>query len=322
MRDTAIESSVVTKVKGFGQYANRVMDVSDYVTPPQVGPDAGSVGGEGERQEEGQWDSQTRICGISHPESPAWQLGVWGSVGRPLECSARIQGSRAPLEVCHRSCNQAQHTEGAQGASGWPEEPGLDPPPPFVSPVTLAKSEPEPGFPPLHGGGGHSARLGNWHSALVSLPSPPKGTSVFVIITKMIVTENQMQGFCPEVRWWWGSWMKQIREEVGGGEQGREGCGVHRGPGSVQLGPGASSLQKPPVGSQWEPRGPPRARQGPLSTCGPFSHRAKRSTTVSQTASAGPSASREGVSAALPTLSQPQRGSGTQNSTAPWGSSA
>lgn len=27
----------------------------------------------------------------------------------------------------------------------------------------------------------------------------PKGTSVFVIITKMIVTENQMQGFCPEV---------------------------------------------------------------------------------------------------------------------------
>lgn len=36
VRDTAIESSVVTKVKGFGRYANRVMDVSDYVTPPQV----------------------------------------------------------------------------------------------------------------------------------------------------------------------------------------------------------------------------------------------------------------------------------------------
>ncbi|ELR47156.1 P2X purinoceptor 3 [Bos mutus] len=35
VRDTAIESSVVTKVKGFGRYANRVMDVSDYVTPPQ-----------------------------------------------------------------------------------------------------------------------------------------------------------------------------------------------------------------------------------------------------------------------------------------------
>ncbi|EHB10148.1 P2X purinoceptor 3 [Heterocephalus glaber] len=35
VRDTAIESSVVTKVKGFGHYANRVMDVSDYVTPPQ-----------------------------------------------------------------------------------------------------------------------------------------------------------------------------------------------------------------------------------------------------------------------------------------------
>ncbi|ELW46862.1 P2X purinoceptor 3 [Tupaia chinensis] len=35
VRDTAIESSVVTKVKGFGRYANRVMDVSDYVTPYQ-----------------------------------------------------------------------------------------------------------------------------------------------------------------------------------------------------------------------------------------------------------------------------------------------
>lgn len=33
-----------------------------------------------------------------------------------------------------------------------------------------------------------------------SLPASSKGTSVFVIITKMIVTENQMQGFCPEVR--------------------------------------------------------------------------------------------------------------------------
>lgn len=36
-------------------------------------------------------------------------------------------------------------------------------------------------------------------TGLFPLPSPPKGTSVFVIITKMIVTENQMQGFCPEV---------------------------------------------------------------------------------------------------------------------------
>ncbi|XP_030046223.1 P2X purinoceptor 3 [Microcaecilia unicolor] len=35
IRDTAIESSVVTKVKGLGKYSNRVMDVADYVTPPQ-----------------------------------------------------------------------------------------------------------------------------------------------------------------------------------------------------------------------------------------------------------------------------------------------
>lgn len=43
--DTNIESSVMTKVKGFGylqnqnqneNYQNRVMDVADYVSPPQV----------------------------------------------------------------------------------------------------------------------------------------------------------------------------------------------------------------------------------------------------------------------------------------------
>uniref|UniRef100_A0A3B4ZK51 Purinergic receptor P2X, ligand-gated ion channel, 3b n=1 Tax=Stegastes partitus TaxID=144197 RepID=A0A3B4ZK51_9TELE len=36
VRDTAIESSVMTKVKGFGIYNNRVMDVADYVTPTQI----------------------------------------------------------------------------------------------------------------------------------------------------------------------------------------------------------------------------------------------------------------------------------------------
>ncbi|CAL9701098.1 unnamed protein product [Knipowitschia caucasica] len=34
-RDTSIESSVMTKVKGFGIYKERVMDVADYVTPTQ-----------------------------------------------------------------------------------------------------------------------------------------------------------------------------------------------------------------------------------------------------------------------------------------------
>ncbi|XP_008281843.1 P2X purinoceptor 3a [Stegastes partitus] len=33
--DTGIESSVMTKVKGFGYHNNRVMDVADYVSPPQ-----------------------------------------------------------------------------------------------------------------------------------------------------------------------------------------------------------------------------------------------------------------------------------------------
>uniref|UniRef100_A0AAY5JZK3 P2X purinoceptor n=1 Tax=Esox lucius TaxID=8010 RepID=A0AAY5JZK3_ESOLU len=35
IRDTAIESSVMTKVKGFGLSNNRVMDVAEYVTPSQ-----------------------------------------------------------------------------------------------------------------------------------------------------------------------------------------------------------------------------------------------------------------------------------------------
>ncbi|NXX10760.1 P2RX3 protein, partial [Podargus strigoides] len=35
VRDTAIESSVVTKVKGVGRYGGRVLDTADYVTPHQ-----------------------------------------------------------------------------------------------------------------------------------------------------------------------------------------------------------------------------------------------------------------------------------------------
>lgn len=34
--DTGIESSVMTKVKGYGYHHNRVMDVADYVFPQQV----------------------------------------------------------------------------------------------------------------------------------------------------------------------------------------------------------------------------------------------------------------------------------------------
>ncbi|XP_061108601.1 P2X purinoceptor 3-like isoform X1 [Conger conger] len=35
VRDTSIESTVITKVKGLGLHNNRIMDVADYVTPPQ-----------------------------------------------------------------------------------------------------------------------------------------------------------------------------------------------------------------------------------------------------------------------------------------------
>lgn len=36
LRDTGIESAVMTKVKGLGNFSNRVMDVADYVVPSQV----------------------------------------------------------------------------------------------------------------------------------------------------------------------------------------------------------------------------------------------------------------------------------------------
>nr|XP_006011383.1 PREDICTED: P2X purinoceptor 3 isoform X1 [Latimeria chalumnae] len=35
--ESSIDSSVMTKVKGVGQYSNHVLDVADYVTPPQGG---------------------------------------------------------------------------------------------------------------------------------------------------------------------------------------------------------------------------------------------------------------------------------------------
>ncbi|XP_016347775.1 P2X purinoceptor 3-like [Sinocyclocheilus anshuiensis] len=37
LRDTGIESAVMTKVKGLGKFNNRVMDVADYVVPSQGG---------------------------------------------------------------------------------------------------------------------------------------------------------------------------------------------------------------------------------------------------------------------------------------------
>ncbi|XP_058654802.1 P2X purinoceptor 3a isoform X2 [Onychostoma macrolepis] len=37
MRDTGIESAVMTKVKGLGKFNNRVMDVADYIVPSQGG---------------------------------------------------------------------------------------------------------------------------------------------------------------------------------------------------------------------------------------------------------------------------------------------
>lgn len=107
VRDTVIESSVVTKVKGIGRYAGRVLDTADYVTPHQV------------------------------------------------------RGHRAP------TLPRFSLSDGAEGWQGDGQGDGDIPPP------------------------------------------PPQGTSVFVVVTKQILTENQAQGVCPEVR-----------TGLGGGRQG------------------------------------------------------------------------------------------------------
>ncbi|KAH0621143.1 hypothetical protein JD844_022185 [Phrynosoma platyrhinos] len=103
IRDTSIESSVVTKVKGFGKYSNQVMDTADYVTPPQI--------------------EETRIHAYPQTKKDVF-----------------------PLE------EQEKHEK-----------------------MTSANLR--------------ASSLGQKEG---------QGTSVFVIITKLIVTENQVQGFCPE----------------------------------------------------------------------------------------------------------------------------
>lgn len=67
------------------------------------------------------------------------------------------------------------------------------PPPPPPSPHSLVSNNPT--NPQVPWGGGFRGGVGDTVS-----PSP-QGTSVFVVVTKQILTENQEQGVCPEV---WG----------------------------------------------------------------------------------------------------------------------
>lgn len=79
VRDTVIESSVVTKVKGIGRYAGRVLDTADYVTPHQVrGHRAPTLprfslsdGAEG-------WQGDGQGDGDIPPPPPPGHLGVRG----------------------------------------------------------------------------------------------------------------------------------------------------------------------------------------------------------------------------------------------------
>lgn len=206
VRDTAIESSVVTKVKGFGLYANRVMDVSDYVTPPQVWSPiqrgmrmprrwAGWRGESRAKSASGIPKAESMMSLIQRTSHPAAEscAGAWA-------CGARHQESWVPLQALPQLVVQSRTTHTGEGDHvGGCKEPAL----PLTSPVTLAKSlNTSLAFLICREGISVIVPVSQTGTvAYFSLPSsPPKGTSVFVIITKMIVTENQMQGFCPEVR--------------------------------------------------------------------------------------------------------------------------
>lgn len=240
-----------------------------------------------------------------------------GKGGCPPECITRQQDSRVPSGPPTLSLQISRtHTEGTREAR-WVVGPDLNPPLPLVNPYTLASSLTLCLSVPIRRVG-ITVQLTSWAAtgAFFPLPSPTKGTSVFVIITKMIVTENQMQGFCPEVR--------------GGGSvdeahQGRKpwGCGGVAGRGtSVGRGPWSSPchLPKAPgyggaLGAKGLIRGQLRALHPPADLS---PHRARRSIAVCRTASVGLSASRVGVSAALPTPSRPQSVRGTlEDSTSP-----
>lgn len=128
MRDTAIESSVVTKVKGFGRYANRVMDVSDYVTPPQVWcpypgacgcPHLGRVGRRelGKKSAPGtpKAESVVSVTQAEPPQPPScWEL--WGSLGLTSRvqhwASGKLGSSPGSALTC--AATKKQHPCGGQ----------------------------------------------------------------------------------------------------------------------------------------------------------------------------------------------------------------
>ncbi|KAJ8382393.1 hypothetical protein SKAU_G00031710 [Synaphobranchus kaupii] len=82
VRDTSIESTVITKVKGLGLYNNRIMDVADYVTPTQ---------------------GASMFCILT----------------KLINTEDQIQGSCAESEVAVANCtDDSDCTEGADAANG------------------------------------------------------------------------------------------------------------------------------------------------------------------------------------------------------------
>lgn len=208
--------------------------------------------------------------GPANPFPSGWEVQGGGKDGCPPECITRQQDSRVPSGPATLSLQISRtHTEGAREAR-WVVGPDLNPPLPLVSPVTLASSLTLCLSVPIRRVG-ITVLFASWAAtgAFFPLPSPTKGTSVFVIITKMIVTENQMQGFCPEVR--------------GGGRVDEPGQGRKRWGCRGVAGRDTECRQRSVVQPLPPPKGPwlwgsagsqgahPGPAQGPTPTCRPVS---------------------------------------------------
>uniref|UniRef100_A0A8B9J018 P2X purinoceptor n=1 Tax=Amazona collaria TaxID=241587 RepID=A0A8B9J018_9PSIT len=138
VRDTVIESSVVTKVKGIGRYAGRVLDTADYGTSVFVVVTKQILT---EQQEQGLCP-EVRGCG-----------GSGGGIGRTHGCSAGLLTGRCvPYNGTLRTCEIRGWLTGARGPRGCHPLPALR----LREPPTGATSRPRPSranLPPPGAGG-------------------------------------------------------------------------------------------------------------------------------------------------------------------------
>ncbi|CAG04783.1 unnamed protein product [Tetraodon nigroviridis] len=122
--DTGIESSVMTKVKGFGYHQGQVMDVADYVFPSQ-GSAVFCIITKlviTENQFQGKCREMNTAKRISAPSSPA--VSTRSGVNRltlpsDANCLVLLSHTGAVTGVCLKPADLANETEGQCEIQGW-----------------------------------------------------------------------------------------------------------------------------------------------------------------------------------------------------------